>query len=529
MESPEESRSPSRALWFGFALLLTACFLARVSFIERTLPYSMHIDEASIGKSAARMIRNGDAHPHYFRYPTLPIYLTTGSFLLGRVLDGDTESEVGSPEWPFYDRPAVVGTARVLFALLSIGAMAFATLAGARALREPLLLVLSPLILALSGVYLTQSWVYLNVDIVGAFVCTLAVWVMLRFRERDSLFHRALLPGLLTGLAVGSKFYLGLVGLPFAMLLFEQRFRPQLLRNLAVITAMTVLGFLLSTPYAVLDHEAFWSGLMSEVEHYGKSNPGRDRAGAAGLPQLIHYFEVLRSEFGLGLLTFAALGLGVGLARLRRETLLLVAFPLALFAFLCTQRVNYPRNLTTILALLPAFAGFGLVVAARALAERSSALLGKNASVVSSLSVATLCLTLLPWKTTADAYSIPTDSRTRLTSWINAQVRPETRLYIARELLIDLRQVDRKFDITVAPLEKLLAPDMSDAYAGQDALFVVPTYERGTRLAATFAKLLKPVNSMRELERWGRIAVRLDRDKNIHLGDPSLAVYEIAE
>ncbi len=542
MEVSEEEPRPTRTLWIGFALLLLMSFGVRLAFIERTLPYSLHIDETSIGKSAARMIRNGNGHPHYFRYPTLPIYVATSSFLIGRIIDGDTESPVGYAGWPFYDRPRVVGTARVIFALLSVGAIAFASLAAARAFRAPKLLILSPLFLSLSGVFLTQSWVYLNVDIVGAFVCSFAVWFMLKQRDCESLMQRAIIPGLLTGLAVGSKFYLGLVGLPFALILMEKRFRKNVLRNGLVIALLTIVGFLLSTPYAVLDFDAFWNGLLTEVRHYGDGNVGRDRVGDAGWPQAVYYLKILRNELGLVTLLAAVFGLVMGWKRNRREFALYLSFPLVLYVFLCTQRVNYPRNLTSTIIFLAPISGYGAIVAwefvCNAFSRRRTAddeggstqrEPGKGARLMAAIALALLFMPLLPWASVSVAYSIPRDSRLELESWINANASGATRVLIAEELLVDVRRLEVEFDVKVVPLRDLLSRNMKRRFGKRDTLFVVPTYEPRTRFSAAFAKQLEPVRELSIEAGWGRTPCRLDRNRNIHLGDPSLAVYTLSE
>jgi len=494
--------------------VLLLALVPRALFISGTSPYPMHEDEALIAVPAARMLKRGELNPHWFKYPSLPIYLTAAGLAAGRVIDGDTDSEVGRVGRPYYDRPAVMETARYLFAVLSVAVFAMVGLLAFKATGEPWLLSLAPLLLLVSDRFLIQSWTYLNVDIVGALVCTGALAYAFCTRGRTSLLHRALLPGLLTGLAVGSKYYLGLVGLPFALLLFEREHRPQLLKNAGAIVAATILGFLISTPYALLDSETFVEHLVFEVEHYSEGHAGGD--GEPGLSQLVYYGGQLHKEFGYGLLAFALIGL-VGLVkRDRKSALLLLSFPVALLVFLATQRVHFPRNIISIYAVLPILAAYGLSVCVKSTRESKLAHLGPVLVVVA------LVLTV-PHKRIRASYSIPADSRTRAAEWIEANRPDGSRVYIADELQMDTRELEA-FDVHTLPLTELVRPDMIGHYAKEDPVFVLPESLPGSRFARTFGKTMEPTRALTQRAKFGRNPVPRRTTRLVHMGDPRLQV-----
>jgi 4-amino-4-deoxy-L-arabinose transferase-like glycosyltransferase len=523
----EPERRAGRAHWIAFVAILALCAGFRLSFLVRSSPYPLHEDEGYLTRAAARMVRERDPNPRFFRYPSLPIYLTAGAFLVGQALDddqGDGRESVGRVVRPYYTRARVVGAARVLFALLSVGAMGLAAVAAWRAFGEPLLLVLSPLVLSFSDRYLLQSWAYLNVDIVGAFVCGAALAVLFRWRERTTFVHRALLPGVLTGLAVGSKYYLGLVGLPFALVLLAPRHRERLARNAAGIVTATMLGFLASTPYAVLDASSFTAELTREVEHYQAGHEGGEEE--PGLPQLAYYLGQLRAEFGAGALVLALAGVVVGLRKRPVATGLFVAFPLALLGFLCVQRVHFPRNMTSFYLLFPGLVAFGAIASSRGLEVALRGRVGRSAPFLAGSLVALAAAPFLPWRDLVRAHSVPVDSRNAVQAWIHDNVEPGRRVFIAAELQMDTSGLAVTHDVVEAPLVDFVVPGMARQHGALRPVFVLPTIEPGSRLEVSYGDALRPAAGLDEKGRWGRNGVPRVRTVLVHMGDPRLAVYE---
>src|SRR5437588_10884558 len=73
----------TRASAFLLLLLLVAELSVRFSWIDASMPYPRHIDEAQLAEPARRILLTGDLDPHDFEYPSLPVYLVTASFAVG--------------------------------------------------------------------------------------------------------------------------------------------------------------------------------------------------------------------------------------------------------------------------------------------------------------------------------------------------------------------------------------------------------------------------------------------------------------
>ncbi len=520
--APSESSARSRArrspwllAWCGLAAVLVLAGVPRFWMVSGSAPYVLHEDEPLTTRRAAKMLRTGDPNPRFFRYPSLPIYLTAGAFAAALLAHGESpDTDVGDVE-RIYERPEIALAARVLLVVLSLACMAMLGVVAARSFGSPLHLVLVPLAIASSARFLMMSWTYVNVDMFGAFVCSAAVLHVVLARERASLFHRAILPGLLTGLAAGCKYFLGVVGLPALLVLVFERKDPA--RRLTVIVLATLAGFLISTPFSVLDARLFAEHVDIELEHYRTGHRGAE--ADPGLPQLVFYARALATDFGPVASAVGLFGIAASLFKRPREAVLVLAFPLALLAFLCTQRVHFLRNALSLYAFFPAFVSYGVVAAG----SWSAARLPRSAQVFGhALPVIALALAA-PWQRIATAYGVREDSRNRTVAWILASVPDSTTVLVADELQLDTRRLEAR------PLEHGSLNDVVDRFvalpAGAAAVLVVPPVERGTPLEAHCSPARRRVlDGLEVLWSAGRNHVPLKPGIVVHLGDPLVQV-----
>jgi len=534
--TPTSRRTP-RWAWLLLIAVAVVCTLPRVRAIQRTAPYPLHEDESLIMRRAARILNTGDWNPHFFKYPSLPIYLTVGAFAVGSALEGAPASDgrpIGRMSCPYYEQPRIALAARYLFAGLSVLTMVLVGYAGYRALGEPALLVLAPAALALSSRYLMMSWSYLNVDLVGTFVCAAGVAFLFATRGRRDLLARAVVPGLIVGLATGSKYFLGLVGLPFALaLLMDLRGRRRLAAG-GLIVAFTLVGFLLSTPYSLLDSETFVRQVVFEIEHYQGGHRGAE--GEPGLPQLAYYLGRTSKEYGLALCLVGLFGLVRAFRRDARSALLLCAFPLALLLFLSTQRVNFIRNALAIYALFPAFIAFGGLELARLLARGlrrawpRGPLAGRGrAEAAGALAVLALLAPSPPWPRIAVEYGRGKDSRRLAAEWIEANVPGGTKLVVAEELQLDARPLEERYSVETGAFASIVRPGMLQAYRsrGERPVFVLPRFEPGSKWNRLHGRLEPIMARLTELRRFGNNGLPVDPRLVVHMGQPRLAILEL--
>ncbi len=191
-------------------------------------------------------------------------------------------------------------------------------------------------------VFRNSSWA--NPNIYALLFITLTLLAAYRIYRHGGAWDYAL-AGLVAGLAASSKYNAALVVVIIAA---AHWLRPELtlwqrLFNLKLLTAIigAAVGFLLLTPYAVLDWNEFSRDIQAEMTHYSTGHPGWDDQS--------FYLEYPLQNFAIPFLV--AIGVAV-YALIRRKRLLLIAIAFPLVYFLFTSRYEV-KNLQTFLLIEP--------------------------------------------------------------------------------------------------------------------------------------------------------------------------------
>ena len=343
------------------ALILAAGFALRVWNIDYGLPFVYSIDEGTHFTSRAVEMFWQDLDPGYYQNPSAYTYIV---YALLRVMYGPLgfvfDLRFGNVTEQFDKDPTQIWiAARVLAAALCMGGVA-ATYWAARRLwgvREGLaaaaVLAFAFLPVAYSRVAVTDVGALAGVSLSLAF----AVLAYERGRTRDYA-----LAGAAAGLAVAFKYTAGLALLPLAIAALA-RLRGDGARaagGLALGTALAAVVFVLLNPYLFGSLDAWWSDLRDQAEVAAdQPKPGQESGGIS------YYLDSLTWGLGWAAALAALAGAGLELRRSVVRGLMLVAVPLALFAYLSTQSRYFGRW------LLPAYPALAMLAAA-ALAQLSS-------------------------------------------------------------------------------------------------------------------------------------------------------------
>lgn len=403
------------------AALFLLAVLVRAPSVDESLPYVAHWDEPTLVRLAVDVVRDGRWNPEFFNYPSLPIYLNAAALRIAEVF-GFIETqqiddvELGDQAFPWsVSEPKIYRIMRwstVLVSALAIPLVLVVTLAltnrWTASVGAALLACFAPLHLGLSH-WITPNPIAVTLSLVS--VACVSQW--LRVRGATWL----VFAGLTAGLATSSKYNYAVVGIAGLLLL---AIRPELRsrRVLVQYGAAVALGFLMGTPFAVLDPVAFWEGAFFEVRHYTVDGHAEVTV-ARGVPHLLINFGVLARQFGVGC-ALVALG---SLAWLRSRPLLaFVWLVLGLQVGLTSlTTVAFDRNIMLAAVLLPVCAWTSLTAVAEALARRvgrpvvSTILIGLGAL----FSVGVMGVGLREVQVRAQA---PTPARTLAAEWIAAEM-----------------------------------------------------------------------------------------------------------
>lgn len=304
-----------------------------------------HPDEPVNLRIIDGMIRRSDPNPQFFKYPSLFLYLHAALHLDGplfgwipglaeqapitQVLGVGYAPTVGSilmHRW----MTVILGTLVVLVGWLTARRVT-------TGLVPP---TITGLLLALSPTLITYSRL-ITPDVPAALFVAVAVYAAVRVQQSGSWWAYAA-AGFAVGLAASMKYNAILAAVPVIVAGILGR---GAVLGLPLAGATAVVGFLATTPYAVLDHTEFIKGLQFERRHYASGHSGMEGGTVA------YYAGHLATREGLLVLLAIA---GLVAARQRwRLALVLSSFPLAYAATVSMQAV---RNDRTILLILPPLA-----------------------------------------------------------------------------------------------------------------------------------------------------------------------------
>lgn len=343
---------PDRALLGGVLIVALGLRLWGVTF---GLPYLEHPDEPFWIQAVLKMVKTGDPNPHDFVYPSLYYYLNALIYLIYYGLGRLAGSFHGLAD---LTEPVILigGSGRLSLPWLVLGGRLLSVIAGcgtvaltwAIARRLTGLVIgagLAALFVAISPTLVMHDR-YMAPDGPMTFFTTLTVlgaWLIYqRGRTRDYA-----LTGIALGLAAGMKYNVALFAVMIGMAHFMRSgWRGFKDWRIYAAGALSVLVFLLTTPYAILDAKTFLDGALIDVRHYGGGH-----FGVTG-NSLAWYVSYLWQVEG-PVLALAAAGMLWGVYRRSRGAILVAVMAVVYLLFIGAFAFHVER---TALPLIPLIA-----------------------------------------------------------------------------------------------------------------------------------------------------------------------------
>lgn len=313
--TPPAGRRDRWLLWAALAVGLLAAAL-RLWGLFHNLPDDIHADENQIVRRAVRF-GGGDLNPHFFYWPTLAMYVYFGLygayFVVGRLLG--TFGSVDAFALEFIRDPSVFyGLARAAEVLSDAGAAALLCVLGGRvggkagAWTAGLAWAFFPPAL--------EACRHARPDALMLVLSAAALWALAARADGRGLVWG----GFLWGLAVSAKYNAVALAPAFAVVWFlDPAPMPQRLRRAAALTAAAAVGFLIGTPYALLDFRTFVDHFAGQSKTIAVGGPGNEGAAARAW---VFYLKQALTPAGSPVLGGLALA-GVWAGVRRRETFLL--------------------------------------------------------------------------------------------------------------------------------------------------------------------------------------------------------------
>jgi len=417
------------SVWAVLALVVLAASL-RLWGAFADLPYIQHPDEPAYIARALHIFQTRDLNPHFFNYPSLFLYANALAYIpyywVGRVAGVfQSPQDIATPialimGTAFAPLPSVAMVGRSVSILLGSASVALTYLVGQRLTGRPSVGLLAALMLAISPANVTHSR-HITPDTYVVFWHLLTLLLSLYLLQPGRPWHYVL-AGVLAGFSASSKYNGGLIIVCVVAAHFLRcGWRGFGDWKLYAALAASGLGFVLTTPFAVLDFPAFWRDMQFELQHYATGHDGME--GNA----LRWYLAYLWRFEGVAAL-LAGVQIFRGLARRSAVTALLAAFAVGYFAWISTYVV---RNDRTILPLTP----FLFILASILVVDllRHSRVRGRQPSAAGwrlAAMVVVGCVCLLPWRpaVTTTLSLLVIDSRTTSRNWIETHLAPGSKI-----------------------------------------------------------------------------------------------------
>lgn len=250
-------------------------------------------------------------------------------------------------------------------------------------------------------------------DVIMASFSTAAIFFSLRGYQTGRMVW-SLLSGFMIGMATGTKISaMPFLFVPIIACILRYRNLKAAFKEIIIIPAAFIAGYLIISPHTILYPNVFYEGL--KIQYYYQSGVYEESIGRG--PGWLHYaLRILPYGLGIPLLTVSLVGLA-GILKKRESVgiILVSAFMLyyALISWGSWVTLRYTTPLHPLLGLFAALAFAGLT--------------GEQKSVYRALQytllVFTVCFTLL-LSLSFDRFLSTKDTRTVASEWIEANIKP---------------------------------------------------------------------------------------------------------
>ncbi len=418
----------------ALGIVLTIALSLRVWGVGFGLPYLYHPDEPSKIRTAIKMLHSGDLNPHYFKKPTLQIYLTAAAgeayYLFGRAAGWFNDiKDIHQTVWLTggvgrIDTPGFIVISRLITVAFGVASVGMLFLIVTQLTRDRTIGLLAAAMLAVSPSHVASSR-YIHPDVVMLFFLLVVVWACQRILAHGRWRDYAL-AGIACGLATGSK-YNGFfaIALPITAYFVSDKCEHNKDWKLALTFVLAPLAFLATTPYSLIDWQTFIGNILIETIHYANGHPGME--GGAPL-WYAHYLLFFEGPIAV----LALVQMARCLRRNRREpaTMFLMLFPIIYFVIIASVPVRNEQTLLPVMPFLCIFAAMGLADFFRWMTRQRNERVSIAFSPIMGLVAAALLALPLVRVVQANVRLTTTDSRETARDWLEDNIPRNCRVAV---------------------------------------------------------------------------------------------------
>jgi len=332
--------------WLLLGITLLAISL-RIWGINFGLPYLYHPDEPVGVGIAQSMFKTGDLNPHFFHWPSLTFYINVLAYIpyyfAGKLMGvfhspadipGPTMLAMGVGQAPM---PTTWLLGRILTVTFGSAAVVLVFLIGRGLTNNTAVGLLAAIMMTISPTNVAHSR-FITPDTFTVLFALLSFWGSVQAFQQGKPWHY-IIAGIGSGLTTSTKYNGALIVLPLVLAHFLRHGLKGIReRSLHFALLLSIVVFLATTPFALLDYPKFLTDLQFDAQHYSSGHAGMDGN------TLNWYLAYLwRVEGPVALL--AVLEILRGICARSKQTALLFIFPLIYFTFISSLVVRNDRTL----------------------------------------------------------------------------------------------------------------------------------------------------------------------------------------
>jgi 4-amino-4-deoxy-L-arabinose transferase-like glycosyltransferase len=383
-------------------------------------------EEAAVGHALAML--QGDLHPHFFDWGSLTFYLFAIVFWFASLIQSviDFRATLGTNQFYLVARTvvALAGTATivVLFKL-------------ARAMSDEITAMIAAFFLAIVTLHVRESHFAMTDTLLTLLVTTSLLLLVRAFKAAVASdkpgwgLRRFAAAGLVAGLATSTKYsaasLVGAMGVTQLLLAWRAGSRWWAWRvwtPAAAFVAAWLLGFVVGTPYSVLDYRAFAGGLSFDLRHLAGGH-GVD----VGAAWIYHLQTTLPAGLSVPVCVAALAGVVPLLKRGGQPALIVLAFCAALYGSMATGHTVFFRYVLPLVPPICLSAAALVSWAAEWLAPR----LSLKPAMIAGVIAAVVGIPTLVNSVWLDMLLARTDTRLVAGDWLAAHVKKDDSFYDA--------------------------------------------------------------------------------------------------
>ena len=310
------------------------------------------------------MINNGNFFPGILAYPSLPIYLCTTIQYLTFKYDSFTKSKhfdetLKAEMYPFYSNANLILNVRYFVSIISAIIILLLTLLTYKLSNSYLATIWCFLFCSVSQLFEYHSKNYVNVDIFVTFFVCLNIFYFIFSKNLSSTFYDIVIPGILTGFVIASKYPHGIIIVIYLIKLFNFQ-KGEILVSMyksILLFLISLITFFLCCPYTLIFSKMWINSLIAQREIYNNGWIGY--TVIPGLSNLILQFKQLIYEFGILPLIFFFIGTFYLIIKHKRFGIGIITYFFLFLLYYCSFPINLVRNLLPLYILVPFISALG--------------------------------------------------------------------------------------------------------------------------------------------------------------------------